>query len=58
MDKKVYTLIQTDTPDAVNVIFVDRKGLPQGKYRDVGVIKRQVVNIDISKVVTEYQQSR
>ena len=49
------TLIQTDKPDVVNVILVERENLPQGKYRDAGVIKRQVVDIDISKVVTEYQ---
>jgi len=53
--RKGKTLCQTDTPDTVNVILVDRKNLPRGKYREVGVMKRQVVDIDISKIVTEYQ---
>jgi len=49
------TLTQTETPDEVEVILVDREMLPQGHYREVGFQKRQVVDIDISKVVTEYQ---
>ncbi|WP_435274099.1 IS66 family transposase [Psychrobium sp. nBUS_13] len=49
------TLTQTETPDEIEVILVDRDMLPQGRYREVGFQKRQVVDIDISKVVTEYQ---
>ena len=49
------TLTQTETPDEIEVILVDRARLPQGQYREVGFQKRQVVDIDISKVVTEYQ---
>lgn len=49
------TLTQTETPDEVKVIFVERDLLPKGSYREVGFQKRQVVDIDISKVVTEYQ---
>ena len=49
------TLCQTETPDTINVILVEQESLPQGKYRDVGVMKRQVVDIDISKIITEYQ---
>lgn len=49
------TLTQTDTPDEVNIILVEREGLPQGHYREVGFQKRQVVDIDIRKIVTEYQ---
>ena len=49
------TLTQTETPDEIEVILVDRDRLPQGHYREVGFQKRQVVDIDISKVVTEYQ---
>ena len=49
------TLMQTDTPDEVNVILVERDLLPKGHYREVGFQKRQIVDIDISKVVTEYQ---
>jgi len=49
------TLTQTETPDEVQVILVDRNVLSKGHYREVGFQKRQVVDIDISKVVTEYQ---
>jgi len=49
------TLTQTETPDEIQVILVDRDFLPKGHYREVGFQKRQIVDIDISKVVTEYQ---
>ena len=49
------TLTQTETPDEVEVILVDRTVLPKGQYREIGFQKRQVVDIDISKIVTEYQ---
>jgi len=49
------TLMQTETPDEVEVILVDRDFLPKDSYREVGFQKRQVVDIDISKVVTEYR---
>ena len=49
------TLTQTETPDEIEVILVDRDRLSQGHCREVGFQKRQVVDIDISKVVTEYQ---
>jgi len=49
------TLTQTKTPDEIEVILVDQDMLPEGRYREVGFQKRQVVDIDISKVVTEYQ---
>jgi transposase len=35
--------------------YVERKHLPRGKYHEAGFIKRQVVDIDISKVITEYR---
>lgn len=49
------TLAQTSTPDEVKIILVERESLPEGDYREVGFQKRQVVDIDIRKVVTEYQ---
>lgn len=49
------TLTQTDAPDEVEVILVNRDVLPPGNYREIGFQKRQVVDIDIRKVVTEYQ---
>ncbi|MCP3699739.1 MAG: IS66 family transposase, partial [Aliivibrio sp.] len=49
------TLTQTDSPDEVDTRFVERDSLPKGKYHEVGFIKRQVVDIDIRKIITEYR---
>ena len=49
------TLRQVDEPDRVELIKVDRRRLPPGKYRQVGFERRQVFDIDISRVVTEYR---
>lgn len=49
------TLAQTDFPDEIETCLVKRHILPKGKYHDVGFIKRQVVDIDISKIITEYR---
>jgi len=49
------TLKKIDNPDKVEVIKVDRSKLPLGQYRQVGFESRQVFDIDISRVVTEYR---
>jgi transposase len=49
------TLHKVDNPDRVQEIKVDRRKLPAGQYRQVGVETRQVFDIDISRVVTEYR---
>ncbi len=49
------TLQQVDEPDIVEVIGIDRRTLPGGKYRQVGFERRQVFDIDISRIVTEYR---
>ena len=49
------TLKKIDNPDKVEVIKVDRGKLPPGQYRQVGFESRQVFDIDISRVVTEYR---
>jgi transposase len=49
------TLKQTEEPDDVKSITIDRRTLPKGKYEEVGVEKRQVFDIDISRWVVEYQ---
>ena len=49
------TLQKVDNPDRVKKIKVDRRTLPMGTYRHVGYETRQVFDIDISRVVTEYQ---
>ena len=52
---KGITLAQTDSPDEVDIRLVVRDTLPKGNYHEVGFIKRQVVDIDISKIITEYR---
>jgi hypothetical protein len=49
------TLVQVEKPDVVKKIPLDRGTLPAGNYRDGGYISRQVFDIDISTVVTEYR---
>ena len=49
------TLQKVDNPDRVKEIKVDRRKLPAGQYRQVGFDTRQVFDIDISRVVTEYR---
>ncbi len=49
------TLQKIDDPDEIEVIKFDRRKLPPGKYKDMGYESRQVFDIDISRVVTEYQ---
>ena len=49
------TLKAVDEPDEIKIIKNDRRTLPKGEYRVVGYDKRQVFDIDISTIVTEYQ---
>lgn len=49
------TLKKVDNPDEVEVIKVDRKKYPRSKYKVVGYEARQVFDIKISRVVTEYR---
>jgi len=49
------TLKPFPDPDLIKVITVDRSTLPQGDYRSVGFETRQVVDLDISKFVTEWR---
>ncbi len=49
------TLQKIETPDEVRVIKFDRATLPPGKYKELEYVSRQVFDIDISRVVTEYQ---
>jgi len=49
------TLKRVDNPDRVKLIEIDRRTLPPGKYKQVGFDTRQVFDIDISRVVTEYR---
>ena len=49
------TLQKVDDPDEIEVIKLDRRKLPPGKYKDMGYESRQVFDIEISRVITEYQ---
>jgi len=49
------TLEKVDNPDKIAVIKVDRSKLPLARYREVGFDTRQVFDIDISRIVTEYR---
>jgi transposase len=49
------TLKKVSSPDKVKVINVDRSELPPGEYIEIGHETRQVFDIEISRIVTEYQ---
>ncbi len=49
------TLQKFTDPDVVEDIPVDRTTLPEGVYTDVGYESRQIVDLDISRIVTEYR---
>ncbi len=49
------TLKPVADPDEVRIITVDQDTLPQGAYREVGYESRQVIDLDISTVVTEWR---
>lgn len=49
------TLKKIDDPDEIESLPVDRSSLPPGEYQDVGYECRQVFDIDIRRLVTEYR---
>ena len=49
------TLRKTDHPDHIENLKVDRSKLPPGNYKEIDYQSRQVVDLDISKIVTEYR---
>jgi len=49
------TLKKVDDPDIIEPIKVERRTLPSGKYHELDYEARQVFDIDISRVVTEYR---
>ncbi len=52
------TLQKIEDPDEIEVISIDRRTLPKGQDTEDGFETRQVFDIDISRVVTEYQAQR
>lgn len=49
------TLLPVEDPDEIETIFIDRDTLPSGDYEHVGYETRQVFDLDVSRVVTEYR---
>ena len=49
------TLQQTGEPDHIESLLLERELLPAGDYKNDTPEKRQVADIDISVIVTEYQ---
>jgi transposase len=49
------TLKLIDAPDTTRVLKVDRRTVPPGEYHAAGHERRQVFDIEISRLVTEYQ---
>lgn len=54
-DRVGTTLRLIDAPDDIRILEVDRSTLPPGDYREIGFERRQVFDIDIRRVVTEYR---
>jgi transposase len=44
-----------DNPDNVIPISIDKRSLPRGDYREVGFEARQVIDIEIARIITEYR---
>jgi len=52
---KGYRLEKVKNPDIVKILKVDKRTVPPGKYQEAGFECRQVVDIEIKKIVTEYR---
>jgi transposase len=48
-------LSPVENPDKIESLKIDKRRLPPGEYQDVGYESRQVIDIKISRFVTEYQ---
>lgn len=44
-----------EDPDVVENISIDRRGLPKGKYVEDGYESRQVIDFEVSLIITEYR---
>ncbi|MCP4253574.1 MAG: hypothetical protein GY775_09210 [Candidatus Scalindua sp.] len=49
------TLQRVDNPDKIEVIKLDQKNLPPERYKEMGYESRQVFDIKVARVVTEYR---
>jgi len=53
------TLEKVKNPDKIKVLKIDKRTLPRGKhYRDIGFESRQVIDIKLSTLVTEYRAQK
>ncbi len=50
-----FRLEKSDNPDKIETIEIDQRTLPKGKYRDVGFDARQVIDFEITTIITEYR---
>ena len=55
MATKETTNLAVDNPDTIIPIKLDKRRLPKGNYHEVGFESRQVIDIEISRIVTEYR---
>ena len=49
------TLQKVDDPDEIEIIKLDRRNLPPERYKEIGYESRQVFDINVARVVTEYR---
>jgi transposase len=47
--------VTTGRPDKIVPLRIDRLGLSEGKWKETGWEKRQVIDMEIHRVVTEYR---
>ncbi len=53
------TLTKVDDPDKIKLLKIDKRTLPRGKhYQEAGFETRQVIDIEVSTVVTEYRAQK
>jgi transposase len=52
------TLEKFSNPDLITTLKIDRQNLANGDYTDAGYVSKQVVDIDIKRVVTEYRAEK
>jgi len=52
---KGYRLEKVKNPDRIKILKIDQTILPPGEYKEVGYESRQIVDIEIKKIVTEYR---
>lgn len=49
------TLQPVVDPDEIKILQIDKKSLPDGQYREAGYESRQVIDLEITRVVTEWR---